>query len=80
MDHPWFNRDLPPGVKQMNLNLRLPPSGSQTEEEVRAVVATAQRSTVATHPAWEDDYIDDTMAAEEYDSPYEDAQYLQQDL
>ena len=74
LDHPWFNKDLPPGVKQMNDNMRMPPSGSQSEQEVRAVVAAAQRNTTAGHPAWEDDYIDDTMDAENYDSPYEDVQ------
>lgn len=74
LDHPWFNKDLPPGVKQMNDNMRMPPAGSQSEQEVRAVVTAAQKNPASTHPAWEDDYIDDTMDAENYDSPYEDVQ------
>ncbi|KAL4546763.1 hypothetical protein Ndes2526B_g01961 [Nannochloris sp. 'desiccata'] len=73
LEHPWFNKDLPPGVKQMNDNMRIPASGSQTEEEVRAVVKEAQKNMAGGHPAWEDDYIDDTMDAEDYDSPYDDA-------
>jgi serine/threonine-protein kinase SRK2 len=44
MDHPWYNKDLPPGVKEMNDNMRLPPSGSQTDVEIRAVVAEARHS------------------------------------
>lgn len=73
LEHPWFNKDLPPGVKQMNDNLRIPATGSQTEEEVRMVVKEAQKNLTGGHPAWEDDYIDDTMDAEDYDSPYDDA-------
>lgn len=62
LDHPWYNKDLPPGVKEMNDNMRMPPSGSQTEEEIRAVVAEAQKSDISSLPAgWEEDYIDDTM-------------------
>jgi hypothetical protein len=38
-------QDLPPGVKEMNDNMRLPPAGSQSEDEIRAVVLEAQ------HPA-----------------------------
>ena len=70
MDHPWFNKDLPPGVKQMNDNMRMPPTGSQTEEEVRGVVTEAQKN--PNQPAWEDDYIDGALEGENYDSPYED--------
>ena len=28
-DHPWYNKDLPPGVKEMNDNIRMPPTGAQ---------------------------------------------------
>ena len=28
-DHPWYMKDLPPGVKEMNDNMRMPPGGSQ---------------------------------------------------
>lgn len=28
-DHPWYMKDLPPGVKEMNDNMRIPPQGSQ---------------------------------------------------
>lgn len=62
LDHPWYNKDLPPGVKEMNDNIRFPPSGSQTEEEIRTVVEEARRSGVEQSQisGW-DDYIDDTL-------------------
>jgi hypothetical protein len=36
-DHPWYMKDLPPGVKEMNDNMRMPPAGSQ----VRACMSAA---------------------------------------
>lgn len=65
-DHPWYMKDLPPGVKEMNDNIRLPPAGTQTEEEIRSVVREAQSGSHLNPSGWEDDYIDDTMDAEEY--------------
>lgn len=70
LEEPWVNKDLPPGVKQMNDNMRMPPSGSQSEEEIRAVVTEA-RATPANPAGWVDDYIDDTMDAEQYESSYD---------
>ena len=37
-DHPWYMKDLPPGVKEMNDNMRMPPAGSQVRACVRACV------------------------------------------
>ncbi|KAL6778758.1 SNRK2B [Auxenochlorella protothecoides x Auxenochlorella symbiontica] len=73
-DHPWYMKDLPPGVKEMNDNMRMPPAGSQTEEEIRETVAEAQKAPgrgggIA---GWEDDYIDDTMDAENYESSFDE--------
>jgi hypothetical protein len=69
-------KDLPPGVKEMNDNMRMPPAGSQTEEEIRAVVAEAHKAPGAAAggglAGWEDDYIDDTMDAENYESSFDE--------
>jgi serine/threonine-protein kinase SRK2 len=69
-DHPWYMKDLPPGVKEMNDNMRLPPMGSQSEEEIRATVREAQLAPHSHPPGWEDDYIDDTMDAAAYDETF----------
>ncbi|KAI3438615.1 hypothetical protein D9Q98_001038 [Chlorella vulgaris] len=71
-DHPWYMKDLPPGVKEMNDNMRMPPAGSQTEAEIRAVVQEAQKNSVMNPAGWEDDYIDDTMDAENYESSFDE--------
>jgi serine/threonine-protein kinase SRK2 len=52
-DHPWYMKDLPPGVKEMNDNMRMPPTGSQSEADIRAVVQEAQKSSVTNPPGWE---------------------------
>ena len=73
-DHPWYMKDLPPGVKEMNDNMRMPPAGSQSEEEIRSVVREAQGAPggSAGMAAWEDDYIDDTLEAENYESSFDE--------
>lgn len=73
-DHPWYMKDLPPGVKEMNDNMRMPPAGSQSEEEIRSVVREAQGAPggPAGMAAWEDDYIDDTLEAENYESSFDE--------
>lgn len=66
--HPWYLQDLPPGVKEMNDNLRMPTNGIQTAEEIQAIVHQAQIAQAAA-PHWEqDEYIDDAMEAECYES------------
>ena len=37
-DHPWYMKDLPPGVKEMNDNMRMPPSGSQVRTALRCAL------------------------------------------
>jgi hypothetical protein len=59
--HPWYLRDLPPGVKEMNNNLPAPAPGLQSTEEIKAIVQEAQRPPKGP-PGWEDDgYIDDAV-------------------
>ncbi|EFN57456.1 hypothetical protein CHLNCDRAFT_34706 [Chlorella variabilis] len=36
-DHPWYMKDLPPGVKEMNDNMRMPPAGSQARTEIAGI-------------------------------------------
>jgi hypothetical protein len=52
-DHPWYMKDLPPGVKEMNDNMRMPPAGSQTETEIRGVVQEAQKNSAMNPAGWE---------------------------
>eukprot|EP01023_Acetabularia_acetabulum_P003982 TRINITY_DN1166_c0_g2_i1.p1 TRINITY_DN1166_c0_g2~~TRINITY_DN1166_c0_g2_i1.p1 ORF type:complete len:352 (+),score=48.30 TRINITY_DN1166_c0_g2_i1:107-1162(+) len=40
--HPWFRKNLPPGVDQMNNVLPLPPPEAQSEEEIIRIVKMAQ--------------------------------------
>ncbi|KDD76995.1 protein kinase [Helicosporidium sp. ATCC 50920] len=74
-DHAWYMKDLPPGVKEMNDNMRMPPAGSQTEDEIRRVVAEAQHSEASVHAqgggmqGWEDEYADDALDSED---PFEE--------
>lgn len=71
-DHPWYNKDLPPGVKQMNQHLRAPIGGTQSEEEIQKVVEEAHTSGLPPNKEWENDYIDTTLDDDEYDSPCEE--------
>ncbi|KAK9816390.1 hypothetical protein WJX74_003249 [Apatococcus lobatus] len=58
--HPWYQKDLPPGVAEMNDNLPQPGPGMQTTHEIERIVHEAQAPTGA--PGWEnDEYIDDAM-------------------
>ena len=41
-EHPWFCKDLPPGVREMNANMRIPTSGYQTEEEILGLLHEAE--------------------------------------
>lgn len=56
----------------MNDNMRMPPSGSQSEEDIRGVVQEAQRSAMGNPTGWEDEYIDNTMDEENYEENYDD--------
>ena len=41
-DHPWYMKDLPPGVKEMNDNMRMPPAGSQARGAARMVACPGE--------------------------------------
>ena len=60
-EHPWYLKDLPPGVIKMNdecLKLKDHSAGHQTEDEIYSIVMQA----IGTRPHDEDDdYIDDVM-------------------
>ena len=61
--HPWYLKDLPPGVIHMNdecLKLRDHSAGFQSDEEIQNIVMQA----IGTRPHDdEDDYIDDVMVS-----------------
>jgi serine/threonine-protein kinase SRK2 len=37
-DHPWYAKNLPPGVREMNERPQPPPEGLQTKEEIARIV------------------------------------------
>jgi serine/threonine-protein kinase SRK2 len=40
-DHPWYCKNLPPGVKEMNDHPQPPPQGLQSQEEIVRIVAVS---------------------------------------
>jgi hypothetical protein len=42
-DHPWYNKNLPPGVKEMNDHPQPLPVGLQSQEEIQKIVAVRCR-------------------------------------
>lgn len=63
--HPWYLKDLPPGVAEMNDNLPAGPGpGVQSAEEIAAVVREAQAPPEAAAGWADDEFIDSTMDAE----------------
>jgi hypothetical protein len=40
-DHPWYNKNLPPGVKEMNDHPQPLPAGLQSQEEIQKIVAVS---------------------------------------
>lgn len=42
-DHPWYNKNLPPGVKEMNDHPQPLPVGLQSQEEIQKIVAVRRR-------------------------------------
>ncbi len=57
-EHPWFCKDLPPGVQQMNANMRSHVSGYQTEEEIIRLLRDAESLPIQSL----DGQIDDALA------------------
>lgn len=41
-DHPWYNKNLPPGVKEMNDHPQPLPVGLQSQEEIQKIVAVSE--------------------------------------
>ena len=61
-DHPWFNKDLPRGVKDMNSKMMIPSSGYQTESEIIELIEEARIAPYCSEKkGWEDDNIDQTI-------------------
>jgi serine/threonine-protein kinase SRK2 len=72
-NHPWYQKDLPPGVAEMNDNLPSPSAGLQTTDEIRAIVQQAQSPPESAAAGWDnDEYIDDAMDAEAYESSFDE--------
>ena len=70
--HPWYQKDLPPGVAEMNDNLPSPGPGVQSVEEITRIVAAAQ-APPAGPAGWEnDEVIDSTMDAEQFENQYDE--------
>ncbi|EIE22391.1 sulfur stress regulator [Coccomyxa subellipsoidea C-169] len=66
--HPWYLKDLPPGVAEMNDNLPVPTTGMQTVEDITRILREAQQP-MAGPAGWDnDEYIDDAMDQEQYES------------
>lgn len=42
-DHPWYNKNLPPGVKEMNDHPQPLPVGLQSQEEIQKIVAVRRK-------------------------------------
>lgn len=40
-EHPWYNKNLPPGVKEMNDHPQPLPVGLQSQEEIQRIVAVS---------------------------------------
>eukprot|EP01026_Neomeris_dumetosa_P045188 TRINITY_DN3826_c1_g1_i1.p1 TRINITY_DN3826_c1_g1~~TRINITY_DN3826_c1_g1_i1.p1 ORF type:complete len:373 (-),score=56.07 TRINITY_DN3826_c1_g1_i1:667-1695(-) len=59
--HPWFKKDLPSGVEDMNKVLPKPPKNSQTEEELKEVLAIAKTSVKQTSETSFEDLIEDQL-------------------
>lgn len=68
--HPWYLKNLPPGVKEMNNNLIVPHDGLQSVTEIKRIVQEASLLGTASAPANQfldnvDCYLDDAMEMED---------------
>eukprot|EP00798_Chlamydomonas_sp_ICE-L_P021102 gene21102-27990_t len=72
--HPWYTKNLPPGVTEMNKRPMPQPQGMQPEEAVRSIIKEAAVAHGASLGAGveTDEYIDDAMENYE-DDPVENA-------
>lgn len=64
-NHPWYLKNLPPGVREMNDNIQAPTQGLQAESEIVRILSEARRPGpgqmgYGLGPE-ADDYIDDAM-------------------
>lgn len=62
-NHPWYCKNLPPGVREMNDRPAPTPEGMQTQEQIHKLIADARRVGSAAPGAYQetDEYIDDAM-------------------
>jgi serine/threonine-protein kinase SRK2 len=62
-NHPWYCKNLPPGVKEMNDRPQPLPDGLQTVEQVTAIVQESRKAGVPGYGNFQetDEYIDDAM-------------------
>jgi serine/threonine protein kinase len=61
-DHPWFRKNLPPGVREMNDRPPPLPATLQSVAEIKAILAEAQQGHGGAAAQQDfDDYIDDAM-------------------
>lgn len=63
--HPWYTKNLPPGVIEMNNKPQQAPEGIQTVEEIKAIIEEARKAhgvPMGAHVET-DEYIDDAMDA-----------------
>lgn len=57
-EHPWFRKDLPPGVREMNANMRSHSSGYQTEDEIIRLLREAESLPLQSLDGQIDDALD----------------------
>jgi len=69
--HPWYTKNLPPGVIEMNLRPQPVPEGIQSIEQIKMIIEESRKAHGAMLGAGieTDEYIDDAMGA------YEDEDY-----
>lgn len=66
--HPWYLKDLPPGVVDMNDNLPPVSPNAQSIDDITRIVREAQQAHSQV-PGWDDDeYIDEAMENDEYET------------
>lgn len=72
--HPWYTRNLPPGVREMNDRPQPPPEGLQSKEEIARIVTESRKAGTAAFNGLQetDDYIDDAMDSYEASLDYHD--------
>ncbi|CAD7697206.1 unnamed protein product [Ostreobium quekettii] len=62
-NHPWYLKNLPPGVSEMNNNLIMPSEGLQSVAEIKRIVQDGEKlgTTVAAQSQFLEDNVDDYL-------------------